>query len=266
MRNKVYTFWQAAGTMPAYLKLCTATWHRHVSGLEVEVINHDNWHAYVGHLYDLAALRTFSLPMQSDAVSAAVLAERGGLFLDIDTIVTHDFFEDFVPLAQERFVAFGKPNHKSIHLAILKSMLPGNRVACAWLETLQQRISNRPAQIDWSYLGNGVIDPLLRKEEHFYDYLIVDRSAYGNILEAGLTTEGQPGSDYLNFYFDPASELDVEAALRAARYGLVSLHNSWTPAAYKQFSAAQLLEDRRPLTRMFASLLGREGMERALTA
>lgn len=264
-KRHVYTFWQAMGPMPAYLKLCLATWHKHVPDLQVEVINHDNWRSYVGHLYDIESLKTFSLPMQSDAVSAAVLAERGGLFLDIDTIVTRNFFEDFVPLAEERFVAFGKPNHKSIHLAILKSMLPGNPLACAWLQELQRRISNRPPTIDWSYLGNGIIDPLLRAEKHFYDYLIVDRAAYGNILEAGLTTAGQPGSDYLNFYFNPESTIDAATALASARYGLISLHNSWTPAEYKQLSPAQLLEDRRPLTRMFEALLGEEGMRQALT-
>lgn len=265
-RHHVYTFWQATGPMPAYLKLCVATWYKYVPNLQVEVVNHDNWHSYVGHLYDLESLKTFSLPMQSDAISAGVLAERGGLFLDIDTIVTQNFFDGFVPLAEDRFVAFGRPNHKSVHLAILKSMLPGNPLACAWLQELQRRISNRPPKIDWSYLGNGIIDPLLRAEKHFYDYLIIDRAAYGNILEAGLTTAGQPSADYLNFYFDAESTLDAAAALSAARYGLISLHNSWTPANYKQLSGNHLLEDQRPITRMFAALLGAQGMRQALTA
>lgn len=263
-KTRVYTFWQADGPMPSYLKLCLATWHRFVPGLEVEVINHDNWKSYVGHLYDLDALKTFSLPMQSDAVSAAVLAERGGLFMDIDTLVTHNFFDDFMPLAPRRFVAFGKPNHRLIHLAILKCNEPGNPVLCTWLETLRQRIASRPPQTGWSYLGNDIFDPLLRSERYFDDYLIIDRAAYGNILEAALMPSDQPLTDYLKLYFDPALPVDAERALSAARYGLVSLHNSWTPPEYSQLSPAELLDDTCLLTRMFTTLLGKESMQEAL--
>jgi len=239
MNKTVYTFWESKGQISAYLQLCMETWKKNVPGIEIVVINHSNWAEFVGDIYDLNKLKTFSLPMQSDAVSAAVLATRGGMFIDMDSIVTKDFFEDFGTLAPRKFVAFGKPNVKGLHVAVIKSQTPGNPVAMGWMNACKDRITNIAEGYNWAYLGNGILEPLMNDKRYFDDYLIVDRADYGNILEASLMREGQAKADYFNFYFNEHMNVDTSKAIEAARYGIISLHNSWTPQDYKQMTKAE---------------------------
>jgi Capsular polysaccharide synthesis protein len=229
----IYTFWQDRGTKPAYLEMCLDTWYKNIPNLKVTVINHQNWADYVGDLYDLDKLASFSLPMQSDAVSAGVLLKFGGLFMDLDTIVTKDITQEFAKLAPKKLVAFGKPNHKGMHIAILKSSEPGNKLVSKWVESVQKRVEERPTSITWAYLGNEILTPLLKATENFEDYLLLDRAAYGNILEATLLKEGNPQADYYNLYFNENLVANPKEAADAAITGLISLHNSWTPEYYK---------------------------------
>lgn len=232
------------------------TWRKNISDLEIVVINHSNWAEFVGDIYDLNKLKEFSLPMQSDAVSAAVLATRGGMFIDIDSIVTKDFFEDFASLAPQKFVAFGKPNSKGMHIAVLKSQLPNNNVAKKWMLEAKQRIANKAENFNWAYLGNDILHPILNNKEYYDDFLIIDRADYGNILEASLLKEGNPQADYFNFYFNEFVDIDVSLAIRAARYGIISLHNSWTPLRYKQIlTASEIFSQNCVLSRILKRIL-----------
>jgi hypothetical protein len=239
MNKTVYTFWESKGKIPAYLDLCMQTWKKNVPGIEIVVINHANWAEFVGDIYDLNKLKEFSLPMQSDAVSAAVLATRGGMFIDMDSIVTKDFFNDFGELAPRKFVAFGKPNTKGMHIAVLKCETPGNEVARNWMQGAKQRIANKAESFNWAYLGNDILHPILNDKKYFDDYLIIDRADYGNILEASLMKEGNPQADYYNFYFNEYVNIDATTAINAAKYGIISLHNSWTPPHYKQLTSPE---------------------------
>ena len=247
MNKTVYTFWESKGQLPAYLQLCMQTWKKNIPDIEIVVINHSNWAEFVGDIYDLNKLKTLSFPMQSDAVSAAVLATRGGLFIDMDSIVTKDFFGDFSTLAPRKFVAFGKPNSKGVHIAILKCQIPGNPIARNWMNTCKERIAKIAENYNWSYLGNDILFPLMNDKRHFDDYLLLDRSDYGNILEASLMKEGEPQADYYNFYFNEHMNIDVNTAINAARYGIISLHNSWTPFEYRQLSSAEAVYNHKGL-------------------
>ncbi|MNC79247.1 hypothetical protein D3C75_1316730 [compost metagenome] len=51
--------------------------------------------------------------------------------------------------------------------------------------------------------------------------------------------EVQAKADYCNFYFSEDMNIDTNRAIAAARYGIVSLHNSWTPPDYKQMTKAE---------------------------
>lgn len=256
MNKTVYTFWESKGPIPAYLQLCMETWKKKVPGIEIVVINHSNWAEFVGDIYDLNNLKKFSLPMQSDAVSAAVLATRGGMFIDMDSIVTKDFFEDFGTLAPQKFVAFGKPNLKGLHVAVIKCQTPGNAIATGWMNACKERIANIVEGYNWAYLGNGILEPLMNDKRNYNDYLIVDRSDYGNILEATLLKEGNAKEDYYNLYFNEQTNIATSKAIEAARYGIVSLHNSWTPPEYKQMTKVEEVYNHKGLlSRMLKNIL-----------
>lgn len=256
MKKIVYTYWESKGNIPAYLQLCMQTWKKSIPDLEIVVINHSNWAEFVGDVYDLNKLKEFSLPMQSDAVSAAVLAKRGGMFIDIDSIITKDFFSEFGDLAPNKFVAFGKPNSKGMHIAVLKSEFPGNEVAENWMKTAKSRIAEREQNYNWAYMGNDILGPILQDKKYFDAYLIVDRADYGNVLEASLMKEGDPQADYFNFYFNNFMNIDETVAINSSKYGIISLHNSWTPQYFKNYRKVEdVYADNCLLSRILKKIL-----------
>ena len=247
--------------MPAYLSLCMDTWYKFIPNLKLQIINHDNWGEYVGRIYDLDKLKTFSLAMQSDAVTAAVLSELGGVFFDIDTVVTSSDILSLLELAPKSLVHFGQPNHRAGHLAVMKCDTPNNPIINAWKDTCKARILNKPEKIDWSYLGNGILTPLERDNKYFDDYLMIDRKAYGAILEvvienAVFRPTSNTINDYVNLFFNENISLDVEQTLKYVKCGLFMLHNSWTPKEYKQIiDKEEFLNTRCFLANVFRYLL-----------
>lgn len=256
----IYSFWQDIDDkpMPAYLQLCLDTWHKFIPNLKLQIINYDNWEQYVGSVYDLDKLKTFSLPMQSDAVTAAVLSTYGGTFFDIDTVIIGDISE-FLDLCPRKLIQFGEPNTcKSGHLGVIKCNIPNNPLINAWKNECHYRILNKPEKIDWSYLGNHILDVLEKKSCQFInDYLIIDRIAWGAILESCVMQETDNRKmDYINLFFNEYIKIDVQKALQNVKYGLFMLHNSWTPEEYKQIiDKEEFLNTRCVMADIFRYLL-----------
>lgn len=244
----IYTYWQSKNDStppPLYLRLCMLTWEKYIPNLKIEIINHSNLESYVGGIYDIDKLKKFTLPMQSDAVSAAVLATKGGIFFDIDTIVTKDISE-FLEVSPRKLVAFGNPNRHSMHLAVLKCEYANNKLVLDWMNEIKQRINHKEEKYDWSYLGNGIINSMM-KEGYYNDYLILDRTESGNILESKYGSKIDPREDYVQFYFNNENNIDLDYLLKSVKFGLISLHNSWTPLYFKNITTRKSIYNSKTL-------------------
>lgn len=252
----VYTYWvnQAGTPMPEYIRLCLQTWAQAMPENDVTIINHDNVEDFLPPEMLTPSLYGLSLAMQSDVVSAWVLMTSGGIFLDADTIMLSNPFAQ-PAFQQDKLIAFGYPQHKTIHLAVLANRLPQNPLLAAWVDNIKIRLqASLPAEPGWDFVGNSIVNPLLQLPVYQHDCHIIDASGSGNILEAA-TDQRDAYQRYLNYYFSPPTE--SFATLRAqARYGIVSLHNSWTPAAYRQASREFIAasRDRFRLSWLLASL------------
>ena len=229
---KIYTFWQSDAPMPKYLQLCINSWGKNIDNLDLIVINHRNWDDFCGDFYDLEKLKNFSFAMQSDAVSACVLATKGGLFMDADTIVTKDISKTLANIAPSKFVGFGQPNSKGFHVAVIKNDNPSNPVAQAWFSEVKKRIENKPSTITWAYMANEPLSQIFKNEKYYSDYLILDRSDFGNVQES-IYLKGDPIFCYLNFWFNEKLNFNVGDVISENHLGVISLHNSWTPKDYK---------------------------------
>ncbi|MGP5588397.1 hypothetical protein ACTXO0_16645 [Glutamicibacter ardleyensis] len=233
----LYTFWEGR-TPPLYLELCVETWQRHIPNLEVELINYGNLHKYVGQYVDISKLKTFSLAMQSDVISAVVLAKRGGTFIDIDTIMLPNVRLDFLASTNSKINVFGIPKTGAFHVALM-STTAGNPAALHWMNEASKRVDLSPTSYPWNYLAGDILEKLTIDPEYSEYFNIVDRNSSGNILESAWSKK------YRDFYFSEGSEnLSAEIALSRARYGIVSLHNSWTPSDYSA------LDNRKDLLNM----------------
>lgn len=156
--------------MPAYLRLCMETWKRNLGGYEIVVLNYANLEGYLpSTTYDLAVLKRLPFALQKDALLAAVLCEHGGVFMDIDTIVTRDIAPVLANLSRAEMVLF------DVHIGFAAARR-GARVPCRWKRHVQERLlrlsESGAGAPDFNYLGNG---PLAEVMEDMADASIAGR-------------------------------------------------------------------------------------------
>lgn len=228
--------------MPEYIRLCMHTWMLAIPELDLEIINHDNISDYLPAEMLTPSFYNLSLAMQSDIVSVLVLNSRGGIFIDADTIITSNPFECVV-FQSDKLTAFGYPDQKTIHLAVICSAQPNNPVLEEWAKEIRLRLSKElPKDVSWDYVGNGIVNSLLADEKYSNEFYIIDAKKSGNILEFS-SKKDNPYLRYLDFYFNkPVYELgDV---LGKVHFGIISLHNSWTPEVYRKASLEVLVKSK----------------------
>ena len=233
-KNNIFAFWESDSEMPAYLKLCIQTWYKNIPNSSIHIINYNNLEDYIGSTYKIELLKKIPLPMQSDIISVAILEKFGGLFLDIDCIVTHNLFEIFDAISLDKLIAFGNI-HREIHLAVLYCRSPNNKLIKNWREKAQEKLLSKiPDKLNWNHFGNSIIDPLLNEPKYYDDYHIIERSISGNILEVSMLEDYEitNWTKYRLFYFNTFFKLNKDI-LNHVKCGVISLHNSWTPREIK---------------------------------
>ncbi|NWA61766.1 hypothetical protein HX773_12795 [Pantoea sp. B9002] len=235
----VYTYWVdlPGKTKPAYLNLCMKSWENNIPNLEIKIINHENIYDFIPKKILPPIFFQFSLAMQSDMVSAWVLTMLGGIFIDTDTIITKNI-SDMTSLKGDKLYAFGYQASQAIHLAVL-SANKRNKLTAAWFMGIIERLNNIPGEVSWDYVGNGILGPLIKSGEYDDCLHILDAVEEGNILEA-RQPEQEPWERYLSYYFMPKSRKDFSRELEKCKCGIISLHNSWTPEVFRDFSEEKI--------------------------
>jgi hypothetical protein len=235
----IYTYWvdQPGKTKPPNLKLCMKSWENNIPNLDIKIINHANIYDFIPRKILSPIFFQFPLAMQSDIVSAWVLTMLGGLFIDSDTIITKNISE--MPFYKaDKLYAFGYPSINAIHLAVL-SANKKNKLTAAWFMEIVNRLNNISGDVSWDYVGNAIINPLIEKGEFDDCIQIVDAIEEGNILEAEHPQEDAI-SRYLSYYFMPNSCKDFSKEMERCKCGIISLHNSWTPDAFKKLTEKEI--------------------------
>ncbi len=243
-KNNVFAFWESDEEIPAYLELCKKTWHKNIPNCEIHIINYNNINQYIEGIYNLESLKKIPLAMQSDIISAAILEKFGGLFLDIDSVVTDDLFKIFNTISTEKLIAFGN-ERKAIHIAVLYSKKPNNRILREWRKGAQEKLRiDIPIKMNWDYFGNSIVEPFFNNPEYYKDCYIIERAISGNILEADTMKEYESTNlmKYRFFYFNKIFNLKPEV-MDFIKSGVVSLHNSWTPVEIKKIKNIEVFLD-----------------------
>lgn len=203
----IYTYWvnQPGSSMPDYLKLCMQTWIKAIPGVKIVIINHDNIRQYLPGTLLSEAFFNLPLAMQSDVVSVWVLLSRGGMFIDVDTIMTANPFATGA-FNEATLYAFGYQQRQQIHLAILFCQRRQNPLLYQWITEIGKRLAQPlPSPLPWDWVGNSIINPLLRKDEMKPHYEILEAQAFGNILELSVADEN-PWNRYIKFWFTPPAQ------------------------------------------------------------
>ncbi|EHK0945841.1 capsular polysaccharide synthesis protein [Citrobacter farmeri] len=249
----IYTYWVTppGGKMPVYLELCMQTWRKAIPGVQISIIDHSNLPQFLPKTLLTASFYALPLAMQSDVVSVWVLLSRGGLFIDADTIMTENPFVSS-HLRDARLYAFGYPQQKRIHLAVMLSQQPQNALLYAWATDIAKKLAQPlPSPLPWDWVGNAIINPLLNDPLQAGHFQILDAGEYGNILELSVADDN-PFNRYLKYYFTPPAQ-SFQETVKKVKGGMISLHNSWTPEIYRAATLQEIINSRESL--MLSSLL-----------
>jgi len=228
------------------------TWIKNIPDLEIVIVDHENlseWiddSQWIDSTRNIERFKRVGYMCQSDIASDMVLSKHGGIFMDADTIITKDIFDEISEFDPDTLVAFGYPGSRDIHVAILIALNPGNR----YLSAVSQEAVNKlnllpqaPTSMNWDHFSNSIFKNIDSIDSYKKYLHILDRQETGNILESYYFHGLHPMDQYVRFYFKP-HKISVKEALKKVKFGAISLHNSFTPDAYKELTREQVLEDK----------------------
>lgn len=224
----VFTFWE--GEQPAYIKLCMETWR-----FPFTVLNYNN----LGEYTDLPVdrLKRFTLPHIADCVRVHVLRDRGGYWLDADTIMVTD------RLPEENMI--GYPQTRGNTCGYLHTE-PHSQMFEEWAD-YQDRIINGPdTPTYWGTFVNSFSDQYVK------EHMDISICSVENSWPETYVIQGDMPRfhKYQQFYFDNSYVLsDIH------KTDMLMLHNSWTPEWYKRLSKEDVLATDCTLSNILRELL-----------
>ena len=232
---RIFSFWEPASALPAYLKLCIKTWEKFIPNSEINILNYSNIRKFIDIDFYGQELFSgkYSLPQISDAIRCMLLEKHGGLWLDCDTIILNkDFIKYFKSEAPITF--FGNSLARTVCIGLINAPEHSDFMKF-WMNGVKGKLDNFQKGKDfWAYLGNSIIYTYVK--EHKNEIKVFD------LVQEGVMPEkiGAPGTIphpdlYIDYYFRKKFHLsDIKASF-------VMLHNSWTPKVFKEMKEADFL-------------------------
>ena len=264
----IFSFWEPKSSIPAYLRLCMKTWEKFLPDYEIIILDYsniDNWLG--GNFYPKCLYSDFSLPIQADAIRAAILNKFGGIWLDIDTIITSENIKNILNI-NSQFVLINK------HVAFIKAD-KNSKILNKWLKGIQKSLKiyeiykndKTPKLIKflinkryhrkfnaWNFLGNKILNKFLKtkKKNIFYKIDGFETKALPEINFAHEQKSNLTNSEnYEIFYF----KNNYSKYALDGNCGIILLHNSWTPQEFKNMSDDEFLSNENTLSEIFKNVL-----------
>lgn len=257
-KKKVFSFWEPREKIPGYINLCIKTWKKNLPQYEINILDYKGVKEYIGdELFNCIISKKMSLPIQADAIRVALLKKYGGIWMDVDTIITSGEF--LKNLEKFELVMIGKNNIQHIGFIIASK---NSIIIDKWLSEIINRVNkyriintkleNGTKRVVWNYLGNGIVDRLinLNKTNKFFRLNKDQINAFPEITFFGNTSISTY-KRYKLFYF---RKREPKIVLNNTK-GIIMLHNSWTPLKYKRMSEIEFLKEDILLSRLLSMVL-----------
>lgn len=169
MNKTIWIYWENkySDTMPGYISLCKETILKHKGDWGLVELNPGNVNEYVSGLRsDFSAIP--EVAHKADYIRAAVLAQNGGMWMDVDTIVLRplSMITDLIEKAGALFYGWA-PEQPSIGLV---ASVPGHPLIVEWLKGADRVLDGGLSQ-KWAGIGYDVLWPLAKEHE----YVQIDR-------------------------------------------------------------------------------------------
>lgn len=251
MKKRIFTFWEPATELPAYIKLCMQTWEKFLPDYEITVLDYSNLNQYLDNktIKRILCSKT-SLPKQADCIRVALLYFHGGIWLDADTIIT----KEPIMFSHNLVSMIGIPKTDA-HLAFISTDSPKTIFMALWLKEIYKRVKiynflSRHKLLrkcrrkkwkqceNWDYFGNAIIPRLIQSLPE-QEITVIDRDKvgafpeYSNILVS--TDNIDKAKLYERFWFERHEDFDADDVIKH-NSGIIMLHNSWTPTRIKSLN------------------------------
>ena len=226
----IFTFWE--GQMPAYINLCLKTWN-----FPFTILTYKNLNQYTDLPVD-DNLKRFTLPKVADAVRAHVLRDQGGYWLDADTIMIGDTLPETTvigdPLLRQHTGGFLFAEKLQLDFFV------------DWARYQDAVIADPNCSDHWSVMINAFTNPYIGKHPE------VTISDVRNCWPETYMIDGDDPRyvKYEKFYFEHDYHLDD-----LDQTDMLMLHNSWTPAWYKDLSVSDIFAKHCTLSNILRELL-----------
>lgn len=270
--KRIFTFWEPRNQIPAYLQLCVGTWKRYLRDYQIVLLDYSNLHDWIHEEdLDVRTLKCLNLAQQADAIRAAVLFRHGGIWMDLDTIITSSNCRELMP-ETGKFTLINK------HIAFISVDGDGHPIAAEWLRNVQRRLRvvkwycqrtsrlsrfvrlarshffhARPVLMDqWDVMGNGPLEPALNRYPNLFRSL--DRGKLKALPEIRINKCGTTDMrTYGEYYFTNRHTQDLLSSAQEGS-GIICLHNSWTPKRFKCMDERQFLSSNIALAALFKKI------------
>ena len=151
MDRVIWCLWEPPGTLPGYLQACLRTIQRN-SGVEVRLLEPADVEALAPDLDPEIARRVPRPGQRSDYYRSHLLAARGGMWLDVDSIVLSSLEFVFDALDDGWTMAARVRAGDSVGTAPLATV-PGHPAMRRWIEIQETLIAEHGSELPWTAIG-----------------------------------------------------------------------------------------------------------------
>lgn len=268
-KKLIFTFWEPHEDIPGYLLLCIKTWTKFLSDYEIKILNYKSVKDYLGeNLFSKIVCKKMSLPIQVDAIRVALLKKYGGIWMDADTIILNrEFLKEF---NNSELIMLGDEKSKTQNIGFIYAV-NNSYIINEWLEQIINKVklykeillkietnstfkNNWKSEISWNFLGNGIVDKILKNTTD-KQFLRIDRNKMNALPEIKFFNDSKLDliQKYQQLYFQ---KRDPQIVLNNSK-SIIMLHNSWTPLNYKSMSEEEFLKQDILLAKLLIHLLSK---------
>ena len=262
----IFTFWEPSTNVPGYLQLCVNTWKKNLPNSNITILDYSNLHKYLNSsIISKILFKKMTLPIQADAIRVAILEKYGGIWMDMDTIITNNQF--FKNVFRYDLAFFGNPQTKIPAIGFIYAT-KNSRIMKEWLINIKKKVSffkelffrkeyDKLSNLYiWNYLGNEILNKLLQKAEEkefiIFDWVKTNATPESNIFHIGPKMGFKKAKEaYIKLYFYPGNPQNIIYN----NPGIILLHNSWTENKYKYMSKIKFLKQNILLSSLLKQLL-----------
>ena len=254
---KIFTFWHDRNSIPGYLKLCMKTHRKFIKNHELVFLDYSNLKDYTDIQSQpywqklLDGKFGAGLAAIVDVIRIHILAEHGGMWMDLDTIITSDDFEkNYLDFQTDKDVScFSTSTDAVPTFGCIISKKPSEFINYAKKEQIR-RIEHPTDECHrWFYFANGVFEPYFMKHKDEFNIFNSRKMylEYQNLKQWGC-------GPYRKFWFE--QNVQSEEIMKNQIPPVVFLHNSWTPDEIKKMDENTFLSRKSTMSNLLEHLCG----------